>query len=143
MGVSDVHMRGGRGDQGIDIIGKWRLGERDMDVVVQCKRIHRKGPPILVRELEGSILGSGLDVAGTVGVIASTMPPTDACRERLRSSGLPLLYLRVDTDIIQELYFSSRFMSTFPAFSVAPNRATTKPCLGIYYDGRRLGVLDE
>lgn len=139
MGMSNVITKGGRGDAGIDLTGEWNLGGRNMNIIAQCKRINRKGSPILIREIEGSMLGSGFDLSKTIGLIASTMSPSEATRLRLKKSGLSLLYLRMLEDLVEEVYASNQFMAVFPEFSVSPSRADTRPSMALFFNGTRLG----
>lgn len=45
---------GGKDDRGIDLIGHWTLTPAyTYNVVVQCKRVHKRIGPSILRELEG------------------------------------------------------------------------------------------
>ena len=59
---------GGKGDGGVDLIGTWKVpgagtgagGDETFKILVQAKRLttHRKPMPALMRELEGTLMGS-------------------------------------------------------------------------------------
>lgn len=85
------------------------------------------------------MLGSGFDLSKTIGLIASTMSPSEATRLRLKKSGLSLLYLRMLEDLVEEVYASNQFMAVFPEFSVSPSRADTRPSMALFFNGTRLG----
>lgn len=111
---------GGRGDEGIDLAGEWNLPDQALRAAVQCKRISSRASPSLVREFEGATMSNV-----QVGVIACTQGPTDACRERLRQSPRPLLFLQIPEagGGIQGVYASHSLHRALPQLTCVPVRA--------------------
>ena len=112
---------GGRGDEGIDLVGEWKLPDQTLNAAVQCKRISNRASPSLVREFEGATMSKV-----HVGVIACTQDPTDSCRERLRQSPRPLLFLQIPepTGSIQGVYASHSLYRALPQLTCVPVRAS-------------------
>lgn len=46
---------GQAGDQGVDLRGFWRLPDRSLPVIAQCKLHRRRSGPSHIRELQGSL----------------------------------------------------------------------------------------
>lgn len=107
---------GGRGDAGIDLWAKWALPDKaERTVLVQCKRISRKAPPILIRELEGTMMGTG--VPGLIGLLACTTVPSSECISRVLASQFPLMLLQITDDpdeVIRRSFMSHRFRVVLP-----------------------------
>jgi hypothetical protein len=124
---------GGRGDQGIDLHGVWSLDASfNPKVIVQCKNISKPASPVLMRELEGTMMRSftiaqASPVQKTIGIFASPMAPSDACMNQLRRSPFPLLYIKTkmeNADIWMEGVFSSFvFQKDFPQISTVVSRS--------------------
>lgn len=136
LGVTELRQLGGRGDGGVDITAKWPLDANAgilYELIVQCKRITRKGPPIIVREIEGTVLGSGKPLEMTAGIIASTQPPSEACIERLAKSSLMLMYLQIQEQFVERMYSSRVFKAQLKDFAAVPRRIGSKQTLEFYY----------
>lgn len=124
---------GGRGDQGIDLQGVWSLDASfNPKVIVQCKNVSKPASPVLMRELEGTMIRSftstqASPIQKTIGIFASPMVPSDACMNQLRRSPFPLLYIKTKTaseDIWMEGVFSSFvFQKDFPQISTVLSRS--------------------
>lgn len=50
----DTERVGGANDNGVDLQGHWRLGGRNIYVIVQCKHTSKRLGPRIIRELEGT-----------------------------------------------------------------------------------------
>lgn len=127
---------GGRGDNGIDLAVDWDLpGSNQHRVIIQCKRITSKASPRLVRELEGTILTSGIK---DIGILASTMEPSEQCLERIRHSKLCLMFMKICNSRIESFYSSHTFQSQFRDLIVAPIKQGQDLHYEFYYNQVRL-----
>ncbi len=104
---------GGRSDHGVDLVGHWTLPVRlsttthppclsspsQLKMLVQCKSLHRRPGPYLVRELEGAFNGAPVGyrgMSGTVlGLLAAPKEATAGVREAMGRSRLPLLFAMI------------------------------------------------
>lgn len=110
---------GGRGDDGIDLMAEWALMEPAIKVIAQCKRIKSRVSPRVVRELEGTVLNCGLD---HIGMLASTMPASEQCMDRIKHSKLPLMFMQISEFRINGVLMSHEFQQRFPQIVIAPIR---------------------
>lgn len=99
----DADVCGSTGDGGVDLVGRWHLTPAALHtvrVVVQCKRLTSKPcPPNHVRELEGvyhtftqSAAGEGI---ASIAMMISKTPASKQTMERMRSSVVPIAFLRL------------------------------------------------
>ncbi|KAI9886663.1 MAG: hypothetical protein M1823_001506 [Watsoniomyces obsoletus] len=111
---------GGRSDHGVDLVGHWTLpiphppvpttllpssrsssSPPKMRMLVQCKSLHRRPGPYLIRELEGAFNGApvgylrGTTGSSVLGLLAAPKEATAGVREAMGRSRLPLLFAMI------------------------------------------------
>lgn len=91
---------GGRGDEGVDLIGTWRLPSEEMplNAIVQCKALRLKAGPALVRELEGALARTK---PGSVAVLCSQKSATKGVRDAIKNANVPLIWMQIVQDDAQ------------------------------------------
>ncbi|KXS09993.1 hypothetical protein M427DRAFT_193070 [Gonapodya prolifera JEL478] len=106
-GMNLLH-RGGPGDEGVDMIGRWSACGKELVVIVQCKAFRKPLSPSNVRELEGALHGfspsrfppifeaAGRDIdTPHLGVLVAAHGFTEKARAHCRSSHWPLLLVHL------------------------------------------------
>ena len=95
---------GGRDDQGIDLIGTWKLpppfDERTLKVFLQCKVLVKRCGPNLIRELEGAFAGAPAAWKGrsTLGCLVASTLPTASLRGAMHRCKMPMMFLSIQKD---------------------------------------------
>lgn len=91
---------GGRGDEGVDLIGTWKLPSEEvpLSAIVQCKALKLKAGPVLVRELEGALARTK---PGSVAVLCAQKSATKGVRDAIRNANVPLIWMQVVLDDVQ------------------------------------------
>ena len=103
----DLTRTGGRGDKGIDLLGRWlplflqRTKSPPLKVVVQCRAMARKAGPAMIRELEGALAGAPGEWRGadTIGVLCARRQVTAGVRDALRSSKRGVVWVMVEESV--------------------------------------------
>ena len=96
---------GGRGDDGIDLVGTWHLPEslsrHPLRVIAQCKRLKNRLGPHIIRELEGAFTGAptGWQGGDIFGLLVSPREATKGVREAMAKSKYPMVWLLVESDL--------------------------------------------
>lgn len=139
LGLESVRNVGGRGDAGIDLMADWNLPDKALNVMIQCKRVIKKSSPSLIREMEGAMLGAGFtDTSRHIGILASSMPPSEACMQRIQQSVLSLVFMLIESEHLMRLYSSFTFQKEHPEITVVPHRTGSSHHLHLYYKHKPL-----
>lgn len=89
IGIHDIQITGGAGDQGIDGIGRIRLNDVvNFNIVFQCKRYKETVSPSLVRDFRGSMQGRA-----EKGLILTTGRFTSDAAKEANRDGVPPIEL--------------------------------------------------
>lgn len=89
IGIHDIQITGGTGDQGIDGIGRIRLNDVvNFNIVFQCKRYKETVSPALVRDFRGSMQGRA-----EKGLILTTGRFTQEAQKEANRDGVPPIEL--------------------------------------------------
>lgn len=89
IGIHDIQITGGAGDQGIDGIGRIRLNDVvNFNIVFQCKRYKETVSPALVRDFRGSMQGRA-----EKGLILTTGRFTQEAQKEANRDGVPPIEL--------------------------------------------------
>ena len=89
IGIHDIQITGGAGDQGIDGIGRIRLNDVvNFNIVFQCKRYKETVSPALVRDFRGSMQGRA-----EKGLILTTGRFTSDAQKEANRDGVPPIEL--------------------------------------------------
>lgn len=106
-----LYRTGGAGDCGVDLRGWWSPGPVGADeyrVLVQCKAEKRRVGPVIVRELEGTLLRAGWVEQRTqvapvplFAILASASGFSKQSLLHMRASPLPMLLLHLGVDVAQ------------------------------------------
>ena len=108
-----LHHTGGAGDGGVDLRGWWEPGPLHAGayrVLVQCKAEKKPVGPVVVRELEGTLLRAGwVDQRAQAtapeplfAILASASGFSKQSLLHTRSSPLPMLLLHLAADVSQD-----------------------------------------
>ncbi len=89
IGIHDIQITGGSGDQGVDGIGRIRLNDVvNFNIVFQCKRYKETVSPALVRDFRGSMQGRA-----EKGLILTTGRFTPDAQKEASRDGVPPIEL--------------------------------------------------
>lgn len=99
IGIHDIQITGGAGDQGIDGIGRIRLNDVvNFNIVFQCKRYKETVSPALVRDFRGSMQGRA-----EKGLILTTGRFTPDAQKEANRDGVPPIEL-IDGERLVSLF---------------------------------------
>jgi restriction system protein len=99
IGIHDIQITGGAGDQGIDGIGRIRLNDVvNFNIVFQCKRYKETVSPALVRDFRGSMQGRA-----EKGLILTTGRFTQEAQKEANRDGVPPIEL-IDGERLVSLF---------------------------------------
>jgi restriction system protein len=99
IGIHDIQITGGAGDQGIDGIGRIRLNDVvNFNIVFQCKRYKETVSPGLVRDFRGSMQGRA-----EKGLILTTGRFTQEAQKEANRDGVPPIEL-IDGERLVSLF---------------------------------------
>lgn len=99
IGIHDIQITGGAGDQGIDGIGRIRLNDVvNFNIVFQCKRYKETVSPALVRDFRGSMQGRA-----EKGLILTTGRFTSEAQKEANRDGVPPIEL-IDGERLVSLF---------------------------------------
>jgi restriction system protein len=99
IGIHDIQITGGAGDQGIDGIGRIRLNDVvNFNIVFQCKRYKETVSPSLVRDFRGSMQGRA-----EKGLILTTGRFTQEAQKEANRDGVPPIEL-IDGERLVSLF---------------------------------------
>lgn len=99
IGIHEISITGGSGDQGIDGIGIVKLNDVvSLNIVFQCKRYKETVPPHHVRDFRGAMQGRG-----EKGLIISTGRFTKEAKNEANREGVPPIEL-IDGDRLVDLF---------------------------------------
>lgn len=99
IGIHDIQITGGVGDQGIDGIGRIRLNDVvNFNIVFQCKRYKETVSPALVRDFRGSMQGRA-----EKGLILTTGRFTSEAQKEANRDGVPPIEL-IDGERLVSLF---------------------------------------
>ncbi|OHE98785.1 hypothetical protein CORC01_05874 [Colletotrichum orchidophilum] len=104
---------GGVSDQGIDLLGTWKLPSQtdNMKVILQCKAGAQRVGPSQVRELEGSFVGApvGWRGEGVIAFLVSEKPASKGVRESLGRSRWPMGFISCSREgAVQQMLWNQR-----------------------------------
>jgi restriction system protein len=99
IGIHDIQITGGAGDQGIDGIGRIRLNDVvNFNILFQCKRYKETVSPALVRDFRGSMQGRA-----EKGLILTTGRFTQEAQKEANRDGVPPIEL-IDGERLVSLF---------------------------------------
>lgn len=98
----DLTRTGRASDQGIDLLGIWKLpnGLKPLRVLAQCKAVSRSIGPNIVRELEGAFAGVPAEwrKGDILGLLATKNKATKGVTEAMGRSRWPMGFLKISSD---------------------------------------------